>query len=152
MAIILGVISINGAIAQNKEAVLQSSQKVTYNDNITLPLSAKENAQIKEVYGVYSENDVMNRPQRLKDIKNILRNRVEVIDAGMKDLSGLPKLSEVELFNDLVSTMTRDLVFSPNDFNPLKYKFNFYSRDTTKYYWVDNTSFLIKIKPQHQQN
>ena len=61
----------------------QSKQKnplplVKYDDNVKLPLTAKERSQIIEVYGDYAEKHVFSNPQRLKSIKHILRNRVEI--------------------------------------------------------------------------
>lgn len=151
MALVFGVSSISGAICQTSTTSEDTTLTVHYDDNVKKSLSLKEEAQIREVYGSNAEDYVLNRPQQLKDIKNILRNRIEIVDAGMKDLSSITRLSEVELFNDLVPNLTRDSNFDPQSFNPLKYKFNFYSRDITKYYWVDNTSFLIIIKSQYQQ-
>ena len=149
-ALILGIASIIGALAQMDRSLQQSSVNVLYDNSIYEPLTLKEEAQILEVYGLDAERFVFNSPQRLKDIKNILRNRVEIIDAGLKDLSGISKLSEVQLFDDLVPNIKRDIEFNAINFNPLKYKFNFYSRDGNKYYRVDNTSFLIVIKSQYQ--
>lgn len=123
---------------------------IIYNDNVNEPLTMKELAQIKEVYGDNAEVDILNRPQRVKDIKNVLRNRVEIFDAGDKDLSSMPKLSQVELFDDYVPSLNRDFNFNPNNFNPLKYKFSFYSRNSSTYH-VDGTGYYIIIKSQHQQ-
>lgn len=123
---------------------------IFYNDNVNEPLTIKELEQIKEVYGEDAEADILFRPHRVKDIKNILRNRVEIFDAGDKDLSSLPKLSKVEVFDDYVPSIVRDYNFNANNFNPLKYKFNFYSRNSYTYH-VDGTGYYIIIKSQHQQ-
>jgi hypothetical protein len=122
---------------------------VNYNINVDLPLNKKELLQIKEVYGDKAENDILSKPQRLKDIKNILRNRVEIIQYQNKSLSGFKLLSEVSLFNDYNNNLKRDLIFDKTNFNPLKYQFDFYSRNSSTYR-VDNTQYLIVIKSQHQ--
>lgn len=121
-----------------------------FDDNVKLPLTAKEKAQIIEVYGEFADKYVFNDATRLKVIKQILRNRViikRVIDE--KNKKACPKLSEVSLFNNYVSDIERDKVFNPNDFNPLKYNFEFYSRASAMYQ-VDNTNYYIIIKSQYQ--
>ncbi len=151
-AVLLLILSI--LVHQNSISQTQDLNKplpvVIYNDNVNEPLTVKELAQIKEVYGDNAEIDILSRPQRVKDIKNILRNRVEIFDAGDKDLSSLPKLSKVELFDDYIPSISRDFNFNPKNFNPLKYKFNFYSRNSSTYH-VDGTGYYIIIKSQHQQ-
>ena len=145
---LLGILLSFNSLAQSKD-----NQKpltlVNYPDNIDQPLTKKELAQIKEVYGDAAESEILNRPQRVKDIKFILRARVEIYNAGQKDLSGLKKLSEVPLIDGYVTNLSRDVNFNPDKFNPLKYQFNFYGRDSY-FYHVDNTSYYIIIKSQHQ--
>lgn len=122
---------------------------VKYNSNVNAPLTAKELAQIKEVYGAEAEKEVLNRPQRVKDIKNILRNRVVIKQMPGAELKPYPLLSEVTLFDAYVPTLKRDAEFNPKDFNPLKYNFNFYSIGAYMYR-VDHTNYYIIIKSQHQ--
>ena len=148
MVTAFSLLSIQSIQSQSEEKQ-QSLTVVNFGNTINEPLSVKELAQIQEVYGDTTQENVLNHPQRIKDIKNILRNRVEIVDAGMKDLSGLPKLSQVELFNDFVPNLNSDFNFNPNTFNPLKYKFNFYSRNGYIYH-VDNTSYYIRIKSQFE--
>lgn len=135
----------------------QSSKKqqplkvVNYGDNINAPLSAKELAFINEVYANKAEVYVLSRPQRVKDIKHILRNRVYIQEHKNKDLSSYKPLSSVALFNTYNKGLKRDVFFDSNEFNVLKYNFDFYSRTTeTLTYRIDNTNYLINIKPQHQ--
>ena len=93
---------------------------------------------------------MLNRPQRVKDIKHILRNRVVIQEHPGKDLSSLKPLSSVPLFTNYNKGLTRDSFFDANNFNILKYSFDFYSRSKeTGYYRIDNTNYLISIKPQH---
>ena len=86
----------------------------------------------------------------LQSIKNILRNRVRIYEEKIKDLSNLQKLSQVPLFKTFNDKLERDIVFNPNTFNPLKYDFNYNSRDKTKSYRVDNTNYIIVIYSQYQ--
>lgn len=141
-------------ILVSNKAISQSKNKqepltvVVFNENVNAPLTSDELAKIQEVYGDNTEN-ILSRDQHLKVLKNILRNRVLIVDAGNKDLSGLPRLSQVALFNDFVPNLSRDFNFTPETFNPLKYKFDFYSRNS-EIFWVDNTPYYIEIKSQHQ--
>jgi hypothetical protein len=117
-----------------------------YNDNVDLPLTAKERAQIIEVYGDSADKLIFNIPNRLKSIKNILRNRVVIkLITDEKSKKPCPKLSEVSWFDE---SETGE-VFNPEIFNPLKYNFNFYSRSAGIYH-VDNTNYYIIIKSQYQ--
>ncbi|MGB3608252.1 MAG: hypothetical protein WA775_00045 [Psychroserpens sp.] len=123
---------------------------VNYNDNVNAPLSSVELYKINEVYGQTTLTNVLNKPQRLKDIKNILRNRVEVIlVSSKKDQKECTLLSEVPLMDFYVGDLQRDTKFNPENFNPLKYLFNFYSYGT-HLYKVDNTNYFIYIHSQHQ--
>jgi hypothetical protein len=148
MACMLCVFVHTNAISQSKTKQKPLSA-VIFNENINEPLTDEELTKIQEVYGDKSNENVLNHSQRVKDVKNILRNRVEIVNAGDKDISSFPSLSEVSLFNDFVPTLTRDYNFNPEHFNPLKYKFNFYSRNSS-IYRVDNTTYYIIIKSQHQ--
>lgn len=130
----------------------QSSRKqkfVSYNDNVNNPLTSVEMAMIEEVYGATAQDNVYNKPQRLKDIKNILRNRVEIkVLSNPQDQKECTLLSEVPLLDYYVSDLQRDTNFNPQTFNPLKYLFNFYSFGSHMYR-VDNTDYFILIKSQH---
>lgn len=122
---------------------------ITYNDNIKAPITAAELAKMQEVYGESLQKEILDRPQRVKDIKNILRNRVEIKQFKTEEIKSCPLLSDVPLFDNYVHTLTRDTNFQPNDFNPLKYEFNFYGTGASMYK-VDDTNYYIIIKSQHQ--
>tara|TARA_R110002111_G_scaffold155534_1_gene222340 strand:- start:2074 stop:2526 length:453 start_codon:yes stop_codon:yes gene_type:complete len=130
----------------------QSKQKnalplAKFDANVNLPLTAKERAQIIEVYGDSAEKLVFNMPHRLKSIKHILRNRVVIkLISDDKDKKACPKLSEVSLFNESNSEAK---VFNPDTFNPLRYDLNFYSREASLFQ-VDNTNYYIIVKSQYQ--
>ena len=147
LALVL-VILIQHSVMSQSKSKQDPLPVVVYDENVNDPLTSDELLKIKEVYGDRAENDILSHSQRLKDVKNILRNRVEIVDAGDKDMSSFTKLSQVELFNDFTPNLSRDLNFNPSDFNPLKYKFDFYSRNSA-IYSVDNTIYYIVIKSQH---
>lgn len=134
--------------AQQKN--ISEIKHINYSNNVNKPLTDAELAMINEVYGDQTEEYVLHNSNFLKNIKNILRNRVEIMELENKDLSSFRTLSSVPLIKAFNSSILRDNVFNPKTFNPLKYDFNFNSRDLIKYYRVDNTNYLIVIHSQYQ--
>ncbi|MEH6538227.1 MAG: hypothetical protein V7719_17655 [Psychroserpens sp.] len=129
----------------------RKQKTVNYNINVNNPLNSSELAQINQVYGSTANINVLSIPQRLKDIKNILRNRVEIKNIpNPSDQKACTLLSDVPLMDYYVNDLQRDTNFNPQNFNPLKYLFNFYSNGGTHMYRVDNTSYFIVIKSQHK--
>ncbi len=145
---IISVLAYNIGFSQNKIAK-QPLPLVKYKPNVDAPLTAKELAQITEVYGIHAEKEILSRPQRVKDIKHLLRNRIEIKQFSGNDMKPCPMLSEISLFDAYVKDLKRDTNFNPDDFNPLKYNFVFFSRAAAMYK-VDNTNYYIIIKSQHQ--
>jgi len=128
----------------------RKQKTVSYNDNVNNPLTSSELALINEVYGSTAHANILNIPQRLKDTKNILRNRVEIKNIpNIRDQKECTLLSEVPLLDYYVDNLQRDVNFNPQNFNPLKYLFEFYSFGTHMYR-VDNTNYFIIIKSQHK--
>ncbi|WP_298897587.1 hypothetical protein [uncultured Psychroserpens sp.] len=128
----------------------RKQKTVNYNSNVNNPLTNSELALINEVYGNKANANVLSKPQRLKDIKNILRNRVEIKNIpNQSDQKPCTLLSEVPLMDYYVDNLQRDTNFNPQNFNPLKYLFNFNSYGSHMYR-VDNTNYFIIIKSQHK--
>ncbi|MGK0324100.1 MAG: hypothetical protein ACJAR4_002148 [Psychroserpens sp.] len=128
----------------------RKQQTINYNTNVNAPLSSAELALITEVYGATANDNILDKPQRLKDIKNILRNRIEIKEIPKpSDQKDCTLLSEVSLMDYYVSDLQRDTNFNPQNFNPLKYLFNYYSYGSHMYR-VDNTNYFIIIKSQHK--
>lgn len=127
------------------------SQKVIkFKDNVDLPLTSKEKLQIDEVYGEYAEKYVYNDSHRLKAIKHLLRNRVEIKKIGEEDnKKPFVLLSKIPLNTAFVKDLKRDSNFNANDFNPLKYNFNLFTKNGGMYR-VDGTNTFIIIKSQYQ--
>ena len=134
-------------IAQSKSKNF-GSKTVVFNQNVNLPLNSFEKEILKNVYRESLKENVLDKPERLKSIKNIIRNRVEVIT-----MSNYPKdyqlLSQVPLFDKYNTTLKREK-FSLSKFNPFKYNFDFYAKQT-QVVRVDNTDYYIVIKSQHQK-
>jgi hypothetical protein len=124
---------------------------VQYDSNVNAPFSAHEMVQLKEVYGASLEKEILSRPNRVLTMKNLLRNRIVIESTpDLKDQKKCTLLSEVPLFDAFVSTLQRDFIFNPQEFNPLKYAFSFYSRGEHMYR-VDGTDYFIFIKSQHSK-
>lgn len=132
--------------AQTKK--YQHQTRVEFKDNVDAPLTAKERRQIEEIYGEHMYKEILNRPNRLRSIKNILRNRVVIYKAeDAKSHKDCQLLSSVDLFNHFVPDLKRDEFFMKENFNPLKYEFSFFSRHSSLIR-VDNTDYYIYIKSQ----
>lgn len=146
---LLFTISIFSTSAQSLKK--QPLKLVTYNDNVKAPLTIKERSFIKEVYADKLEAYVLNRPQKLKDLKNLLRNRIIIKE--MPDLVYNPEkyktLSSAGLFNSYNPTLEFDKTYSKDNFNVLKYNLDFFGRGS-RIYRIDKTNYFIIIKSQHQ--
>jgi len=123
------------------------SKTVVFNRNVNIPLNNVEMKMLKDVYGESLKENILNNPQRLKSIKNIIRNRVEVVT-----MFDYPKdyklLSQIPLF-DKYNKSIKIKKFNVSEFNPLKYSFDFYA-NSTQVFRVDKTNYYIVIKSQHQ--
>lgn len=115
--------------------------------NISHVSAQQVNAKIQEVYGDKTQELVVNDPIRLDFLNDLLSNRIKIIESPLTADDKYIKLSSVELLNKYNPSLTRDIVFDPLNFNPLKYNLNFFPK-TAMVYRVDNTNYLIVIHPQ----
>lgn len=137
--------NIGALIAQND--FKKHNEWVThYPSNVDLPFSKSELKKLEEAYGQNLNDQILDRPIRVKDIKDILRNRVNIYQENIKDLSTIPLLSNIPTF-DIYNHKLNRPVFNRNNFNPLLYNFNFFLK-SKQIYRVDNTNFLVVIKPR----
>lgn len=135
------------AYSQGDSSKNRNSKTVNYT-NIEAPFSAKEMKWLKEVYAGNLNELVLNKPQRVKDIKHLLRNRIEIKKINNPfDVKESTLLSTVPLFLNYNNNLKKEQTFNTSTFNPLKYKFNFYSKGE-HFYQVDNTSYYIIIRSQ----
>jgi len=137
--------NIGVVIAQN-DSNSQQNWITQYPSNVDLPFSKLELNKLEEAYGQNLNDQILDRPIRVKDIKDILRNRIDIYQENIKDVSTIPLLSNVPIFNIYNHKLNRP-VFNRNNFNPLLYNFNFFLK-TKQIYRVDNTNYLIVIKPR----
>lgn len=112
----------------------------------------KTNAQqvdlrIREILGEKLQEILTNEPQKIRSLTDLLENRLSVVEIPVNPKEDYIKLSTVPLLNKYNPALTRDITFDPATFNPLKYSLNFFSTKT-EVYRIDNTNYLIMIKPQ----
>ena len=134
--------NIGALIAQND--FKKHNEWIThYPSNVEAPFSNDELKKVEEAYGLEFKKEILTNRILLKDIKDILRNRVEVFNAEKKNISSITNLSTLPLHNSKLLPKA----FDSNNFNHLLYEFDFYTKSTLVYR-VDNTSYLIFIKPR----
>ncbi len=138
-----------GAIIAQNDFKKHDKWITHYPSNVEAPFSNDELIKLEAAYGDELQNQILRRPIRVKDIKDILRNRVFIYQENIKDLSKTPLLSEITIFN-IYNHKSNRPIFRENDFNPLLYNLNFFSK-AKQTYRVDNTNYLIVIKPRELQ-
>lgn len=115
--------------------------------NVSDASAQQVNSKIQEVYGDKTQEIAQNDPERIKLLNDLLDNRIKIIESPIVGEDKYPKLSSVPLANKYNPNLQRDLVFDPNNFNPLKYNMNFFTSEV-QIYRVDNTDYLIVIQQQ----
>ena len=98
-------------------------------------------------YGTPLSDETLKRINKIKPlekyVKDILRNRVQILNKKYQTNENLPKLSSV-------STITTIKKFNTNNFNPLLYNFDFDSQKS-QIYRVDGTDLVINIIPKENK-
>ena len=103
---------------------------------------------LTEVYQDKLEAYVLSKPQKVKNLKHLLRNRIVIKEiTNLKDDDKYTLLSEIELFDIYNKNLKRDASYNKATFNPLKYNLEFY-RIGSIIYKIDGTTYFIIIKPQ----
>ena len=131
------LISIDNIESQNKN---YNSWIIEFNENVYSPLNDIEKKYILEAFGESTYKRIININPLLLNIKDILRNRVEILKKKYYKNEEIKKLS-------LVKKTNSNPIFDINDFNPLLYDFDFESKKN-QIYRVDNTDYLINILPR----
>ena len=107
------------------------------NKNLDYPFTNQELSFIDNAF----DDETLKRINKIKAlekyVKDILRNRVKILNKKYHTNENLPKLSSVR------SSMTTKK-FNKNSFNPLLYNFDFDSQKT-QIYRVDGTDLVINI-------
>ena len=108
--------------------------------NVDYPFTSQELSFIENAF----DDETLKRIKKIKPlekyVKDILRNRVQILNKKYQTNENLPKLSSV-------STITTIKKFNTNNFNPLLYNFDFDSQKS-QIYRVDGTDLVINIIPK----
>ena len=108
--------------------------------NIDYSLTSQELSFIENAF----DDETLKRINKIKPlekyVKEILRNRVQILNKKYQTNENLPKLSSV-------STITTIKKFNTDNFNPLLYNFDFDSQKS-QIYRVDGTDLVINIIPK----
>ena len=111
--------------------------------NVDYPLTSHELSFIENAF----DDETLKRINKIKPlekyVKDILRNRVQILNKKYQTNENLPKLSSV-------STITTIKKFNTNNFNPLLYNFDFDSQKS-QIYRVDGTDLVINIIPKENK-
>ena len=111
--------------------------------NVDYPLTSQELSFIENAF----DDETLKRINKIKPlekyVKDILRNRVQILNKKYQTNENLPKLSSV-------STITTIKKFNTNNFNPLLYNFDFDSQKS-QIYRVDGTDLVINIIPKENK-
>ena len=112
--------------------------------NVYYPFTSQELSFIENAF----DDETLKRINKIKPlekyVKDVLRNRVQILNKKHQTNENLPKLSSV-------STLTTIKKFNTNNFNPLLYNFDFDSQKS-QIYRVDGTDIVINIIPKERNN
>ena len=113
---------------------------IDFKENVNLPFTEKEVNYIVTAYG----EKVFERIKKInpfeKNIKDILRNRVEILTKKFYPSENIPILSSVNKSKNKTQ-------FNINNFNPLLYDFDFDS-NRNHIYRVQGTDYIINVIPK----
>ena len=103
--------------------------------------------RIQEVFADQLQTLVLNVPNRLNDLTDILNNRVKIETRTVSENEKYTKLSSVEFFNKYNPSLERDTTIDSTNFNPLKYVLQFHASHRMMYR-IDGTDKVVVIYPQ----
>ena len=109
-------------------------------ESVSNPLTNQEIRFIKSALGEKAYYRIINIKALEQNIKDILRNRVQILTKRYFPSEKFPKLSSV-------SNSNSSQIFNKYNFNPLFYDFDFESLES-QVYRVDGTDYIINIIPK----
>lgn len=145
IAYILIFYSSEALIAQdlNSTDINSIKKNASNNDN-----EVSVDAKIIEVYG---QQFMDNNPELFPIFRNFIHERIEYKTEAQSPDEKYPKLSSFGLRNKNNPSLSRDLSFDNNTFNPLKYNISAFE-PLTQIIRFDNSDILIIVKPYNNQN
>ena len=120
----------------------QEFQKNNYSDKFI------ENC-IREVFQDKANELVFSRKGRYDSYLDLFHNRLKIdkVDMAKIENGGYTKLSEVPLQKKYNASLETDMVMNPNEINVLKYLCDFNPIGKPVIYHLDNTNYVLIIKP-----
>ncbi len=109
-------------------------------ESVTNSLTNQEIRFIKSALGEKAYYRIINIRALEQNIKDILRNRVQILTKRYFPSEKFPKLSSI-------SNSNSSQIFNKYNFNPLFYDFDFESLES-QVYRVDGTDYIINIIPK----
>lgn len=112
------------------------------------PVYTKEQIQafIREVYQGQADQLFFGADHHRLDMVTDFLHRIQYLPISNSLQKKIPLLSELEFNNKDNPALTKDVVFDPKTFNPLKYGFTMAAR-TQLLVRVDHSDYIISIKP-----
>ena len=140
--ITLSVLFFSCSFAFSQSYMINSSE-TNPEINVDYPFTSQELSFIENAF----DDETLKRINKIKPleiyVKDILRNRVQILNKKYQTNENIPKLSSV-------STFTTIKKFNTNNFNPLLYNFDFDSQKS-QIYRVDGTDLVINIIPKENK-
>ena len=140
--ITLSVLFFSCSFAFSQSDMINSSE-TNPEINIDYPFTSQELSFIENAF----DDETLKRINKIKPlekyVKDILRNRVQILNKKYQTNENLPKLSSVSTFIIIKK-------FNTNNFNPLLYNFDFDSQKS-QIYRVDGTDLIINIIPKEKR-
>ena len=109
-------------------------------ESVSNPLTNQEIRFIKSALGEKAYYRIINIKALEQNIKDILRNRIQILTKRYFPSEKFPKLSSI-------SNSNSSQIFNKYNFNPLFYDFDFESLES-QVYRVDGTDYIINIIPK----
>ena len=113
---------------------------VELGESVANPLTKQEIKFIKSALSEEAYYRIINVKALEQNIKDILRNRVQILTKRYFPSEKFPKLSSI-------SNSKSSQIFNKYNFNPLFYDFDFESLES-QVYRVDGTDYIINIIPK----
>ncbi len=127
-------------------AALSAQESASSGISSTTDSDAVYQARIEEIYtAAYLENV----PELRAALTNLLKNRVSYVIEPASVNNKYPLISSLPLMNKMnPAVVSHDPAgFDPTTFNPLTYRWNFFS-DKLLVYRIDGTDYLLIVQPQ----
>ncbi|WP_162820116.1 hypothetical protein [Kordia sp. SMS9] len=119
----------------------------TYKDSYKFKEHQVDNF-INEVYGDQAQKVIFSNKNLYTAFKKLILERMEIARKSKVQGKKLPKITAQGMLDTYNSDLKHDFSFHINNFNPLKYKLVFFDANSFRMYEIDNTDYILIIRPQ----